>query len=254
MIKPSTGLKHALLTWNLDVRNNFISNGISLGDGDGTGGLDTINASSGLDIFKQHAFVKTLTPSGDPNRNKLVKVLSSSATQLEVPAGSFTTLAAGSDIDLLEFDVAGCFRSIFQNATIRLFNESRASDADQAEPGISICDITLNAGAFVAGEPTNGLNFGDLVGNTLRRAIDPETAAPEIMRGLPKQALAANSFRLYANNVITGASVVSVRFDGSVTGQAGGGDLIMASGNQLTMGVPVDVSEVTVEISAAAVL
>jgi hypothetical protein len=251
MISISTGLKQALLTANLSVKKNRIGTDISFGDGDGAGGQDTINATSGLDIFTPHSHIHLLTPDGDPNRNNLVKVITTSAPKIEVAAGSLTALAAGGDIDLIWFDVAGCLRSIFQNCTIKIFSQNRAATADLAEPGTSICDMTLNGNAFVAGIPLNGLNFGVMDGDYLRRVIDPETAASEVWSGDPSSSSVANSYICYANDVVTGASVSSVRFNGTVSGAGEGGDMILANGNQLTAGVQTKVSSFKFQIKAA---
>jgi hypothetical protein len=232
----------------MDVKNYYASTGISLGDGDGAGGLDTVNDASGLDAFPIHSFVKILT--NDGNNNSLVKVISSSATKLEVPSDSFTSLAAGSSVVLLRYDIGGCLRNIFRNYTIHLFAEARPASADDAEPGSPVCKITLNGASFNPGEPLNGLNFGEVEGGLLRRAIDPETGASEITRGDPLSDSVVQSARLYTNDVVTGASISAPRIDFTVTGQNGGGDIILKTGTQLSVGTPVDVTSIKIMLDS----
>lgn len=87
-----------------------------------------------------------------------------------------------------------------------------ASANDIETPGsIKLVRVTLNKGAFIAGDPTNGLTFGEPVSGVL-----PKNPA-EIWAG---EALAdgqAGWFRFYDNAVITGASTEAVRLDGRIS-------------------------------------
>lgn len=253
-IRISTALENSLMGGTFKSKREMNSITLSLGDGDGAGGLDTINDSAGgLDVFVVGSFVTILTPDPDPNRNKTVKILSSTSTKLEVAAGSFTAYAAGGTVYITEPDIAGSFASIFKNCTFHLFNEYVTASADDAEPGIPICKISLSAGAFVPGSPENGLNFGDMVDGDLRRAINPATGSSEVWAGDPTATQAANSFICYANDQITGASIVSHRFSGSVTGPVGGGDMILNPSNALSIGTLVNVGLVKVELRTVSI-
>lgn len=250
----STPLSNSLAS-DPKSKREFISSTISFGDGDGTGGRDTINdASGGLDIFVKGSFLLLLPPEPNPDRNKVVKVLSSSSTKLEVAAGTLTAMATGTLFTIQEPDIAGSFSSIFRNCTIHLFKEYRAANADLAEPGTPVCKITLNGADFTPGQPENGLNFGDIVDSILRRAIDPETGNTEIWTGDPLQEATVNSYICYANDVITGASIASYRFNGSVTGPNGGGDMTLDPTNSISVGTPVNIGTVRVELKATALL
>lgn len=253
-IEISTGLKNKLLASSSDFKEELALTTISLGDGDGTGGRDTINDSAGgLGVFTKHSWIKIVPPKPDPNRNIFAKVLSSSANQIEVAADTLTALAAGTKVFLVEFDIGGSFASIFRNSTIHFFGEDRpVAGADASEPGSPILKVTLNGSAFTPGTPENGLNFGDMVGSVLRRAIDPETTAQEIWRGNPISATQAKSCRVYTNDVITGTSVSACRFDCAVSGPGGGADCEISPSPLLTVGTPVDVTQVRVELKATA--
>jgi len=245
--KFSTGLTQAILASNPSTAEHLMANTISLGDGDGAGGLDTINDSAtGLGGFDVHDFVLVLT--GDSNNNSLVKVLSATTAKLEVPAGSFTGLVAGTVIGIIKIDFNGSIQEIFKNSVISVFSQARASDADQAEPGSSILDFTLNSDTFVAGAAENGLTMGALDGNTMKRAIDPETAATEVWKGDALATANAQSCRWYANAKVTGTSVSAIRMDGVVA--TSGGDLNMENGTNLTLGVPAEVTDVSFTVQS----
>lgn len=249
-IKLSSGFVNALQSSTPKMKRRIAQTDISLGDGDGTGGLDTINSvTTDLSIFPKHSFLSVVPPDPDPNANKYVKVLSSSTNQLEVAAGSFTAYPAGGQVFLVEYDIGGSIATIMQNSHIRLFNEAPPASANDQELGTPICEITLNGNPFQAGVPLNGLNFG-LDGLVMKRATDPETGAPEIHQGNPTVTTSANSFYWYANDLITGASISSIRIVGAVTGGSGGGDLDLKSGNNLTIGIPVQINEVRIEIDS----
>lgn len=253
-INLSTGMRQAILNSSHNTKKEYIASDISLGDGDGAGGLDTINAPAGLDVFPVGAWVQVVTPEGDPNRDKRVKVLTSSASKLEVAAGSFTAFAAGTLMRVTWHDICGSIRSLFENCVAYGFAQDRPNSADDAEPGSPIAIFTLNAAAFSAGSPENGLNFGEVDGDYMRRAIDPATGASEVWRANPISGLYMHSMRFYANNVIQGASTNSIRFDAICVDKGQTGDVILNNGPQLTVDVPVDITSVKVQVSGASVI
>ena len=243
--------RDSLGTSHPERRQYLSGTDISLGDGDGAGGLDTINASAGLDIFPAHSWIVIDTPIGDPNKGVRVKVLTSSATKLEVAAGSFTAFSAGPVVDITWYKNKGSWRQTFENFIMRGFAENRPSSADAAEPGSPVVEFTLNGGAFTPGSPLNGLNFGIRDGEYIRRAIDPETAASEVWRAVPTQTATIRSICAYSNDVVTGASVNSSRFWCTVTGPNQGGDVILTNGPTVTLDIPVDIVSVKIIIKGA---
>jgi len=243
----STGLTQEILAGIPQSTAKLMANTISMGDGDGAGGLDTINDSgNGLGVFNVHDYL--LIQSADANDNVFVKVLSATAGILEVPAGSFAAIAAGTIIGLLKFDATGTIREIFKNSIISCFSQTRPISADDAEPGSSVLDFTKDGGAFVAGESANGLNMGALDGNTMKRQIDPETGASEVQKGNALATVTAQSCRWYANDKVTGASVSAKRMDGVVA--TSGGDLNMENGTALTLGVPAEITDISFTVEA----
>jgi hypothetical protein len=244
MIRSSSGLDKLLLGSDCPVKNIIGDTGISLGDGDGGEGRDTINSVTvDLSIFTVGAFVKIVTPVGDTNRNTVVKVIQSTASKLEVAAGSFASYAAGANVYLVELDIGGSLETIYQNGTLHFFAESRQANADMAEPGTPVLKITLNGQTFTPGSPANGINVSSIVGTIMGIAIDPETSAKEIWRGTPLQVANIRSARFYANSVVTGYSEVEPRIDYTVTGELGGGDIELRNGTAIDPSIPVDIND-----------
>lgn len=245
MFNFSTGMVKALLAGDPSLNTKIMADTISTGDGDGTGGLDTINDSaSGLGSFGRHDFV--LIVSDDANNGVWTKCINVTAAKLEVPAGTLTAVAAGSIVGIFKFDAWGAMKTLYQNCVIDVFAEARPASADSAEPGAVIARFTLNGDAFVAGQSTNGLNFGYLDGTNMKRAIDPETTLSEVWRAIPTATAVANSCRIYSNDKTTGPSSTAIRMDGIVA--ASGSDLNISQGPSLTLGVPVDITDVTNQV------
>jgi hypothetical protein len=251
MFNFSTGMIKALLAGDPSISTKVMADTISAGDGDGTGGLDTINDSaSGFGSFGRHDFL--LIVSGDANDGVWTKCINASAAKLEVPAGALTAVAAGSVVGIFKFDAWGAMKTLFQNCTIDIYAEARPASADSAEPGAAIARFTLNGDAFVAGLSTNGLNFGYLDGTNMKRAIDPETSIAEVWRATPTVTAVANSCRIYANDKSSGSSTTAIRMDGVVA--TSGADLNISQGPSLTAGVPVDISDVVNQVRSGNVV
>jgi len=249
--KFSTGLTKALLAATPSVNTKIMSNTISTGDGDGTGGLDTINdTGAGLGAFDRHDYI--LIVSGDANNGVWTKCINVSTTKLEVPAGTLAAVAAGSVIGIFRFDACGSMRTVFQNCTIDLFFNAAPASADSAEPGAAVASFTLNGNPFVPGVSTNGLNFGYLDGVNMKRAIDPETGITEVWRAVPTATGIVNSCRIYSNDKVTGASTTAIRMDGVVA--TSGADLNVLQGPSITVGVPIDVSDVVNQVRSGNVI
>lgn len=251
MFNFSTGMVKALLAADPSLDTTIMADTISAGDGDGTGGLDTLNDSaSGFGSFDRHDFI--LIVSGDANNGVWTKCINVNSAKLEVPAGTLTAVAAGSIVGIFKLSAWGAMKTLYQNCTIDVYAEARPAGADSAEPGAIIASFTLNGDTFVAGTSTNGLNFGYLDGTNMKRAIDPETDLVEVWRAIPTATTIANSCRIYANDKTTGASTTAIRMDGVVA--TSGADLNITQGPSLTTGIPVDISDVIAQQRSANVV
>lgn len=241
----STGAKLALLAKTPNVDVSLIAATISFGDGDGTGGTDTINDSgSGLGVFAQDDYILVVNGT---NANTMVKAITVAAGKIEVIAGSFTTEAAGSNICLIKIST-GAFAEVFRNAVADIRSGTRPSTADLVESGTLLMKLTKDAGVFVAGTSANGLNW-EMSSTTLKRATDPETGVSEVWKGIGLVTGTPGHVRVYANDYTTGASSSAVRMDGVVS--SSGADMNITTGNSVTVDVYAEVSDVSFTVSSS---
>ena len=240
----STGMQKALLGGVPSVVESLCLNTISFGDGDGTGSTDTINDSAnGLGIFSVDDWI--LVGNGT-NANKLVKALTVAAGKVEVPAGSFTAVAATPYIFIARIK-SGSLREIMQNGIMALYDTVRPATADLAEPGTLLSKVTKNGGTFVAGTSTNGLNIAEFTGTAISRAIDPATGVAEVWKGVGLATGTARTAVWYANEYVTGASSTALRMYGTVN--TSGADVNMAGGTTVTLGVDTGVTSLSFTIA-----
>ena len=101
------------------------------------------------------------------------------------------------------------FAEAMVDGTMHVYSGAQPTTADSAETGTLLARITLASGAFVSGSAANGLEFGDASGGAVGKK------SGEIWSGVGLANGTAGWFRFYANTVVTGASSVAVRFDGS---------------------------------------
>lgn len=241
----STGAAKALLKFDPSASASYIANTISFGDGDGDGGLDTINDSvSGLATrFSVDDYVLILNPDGAED-NLLVRPVSVAAGKIEVPAGVFSASeAAGNNICLVAISF-GSLAGLMKNSVIDIYSSTRPTNADLAENGTKLIRMTKNGGAFTAGEPTNGLNLGEFSGTTLKRAIDPATGLTEVWSGEGITDGDARWGRWRDNSAVEGSSTEAIHMDGIV-----GTEFIMAAGSLIVAGVTSTVTDVNFTIA-----
>jgi len=239
MWRLSTGLRNALLERAATVPHAIAASTISFGDGDGAGGRDTINDSgSGLGSFLEKAYVTVL---GSGSNDGTYKILSVTAGTIEVAAGSLVAEAAGATVIMASAE-GGSYRGLFRNCTLKIFTGAQPSSADDAETGTELCQITLNSGAFVAGQPGNGLNFGQVASAQLHKEVD------EVWSGVNGADGTAGWFRIYDNDAVTGASTTAVRLDGAC---ATSGAQLNLTNTSLVNGVTTTIDQVNLSMPAS---
>jgi len=240
----STGLRNALLEYAANATNGITGTTISFGDGNGSGGNDTINDSgNGLGSVVAGDM---LTIIGSTSNDKTVRALNVSAGTIEVAAGSFTAEGAGAQVIIVTC-VGGSYAGIFRNGVMEIRTGPQPADPDAAETGSLLLTITLNGGAFVAGAPANGINFGQVSDGEMKKAIDPATGVAEIWSGIAVADGTAGWFRIYTNDYDDGADSTAVRLDGSVA--TSGSQLNMTSTSIIT-GVATTIDSVSLNMPA----
>lgn len=116
--------------------------------------------------------------------------------------------------------ICEAFKAAYTYCVIGIYGgASKPASADLAEAGTLLALITLNGGAFSAGNPTNGLSFGTPSNGTLPKANESWVGT-----GLPAAGAGTNAtyFRMYSNAYITGASASAIRYDGDCSTDASG--------------------------------
>jgi hypothetical protein len=114
----------------------------------------------------------------------------------------------------------GAFRDIFKQGVLEIYSGSQPANADAAETGTKLIRITAASGAFVAGAPSNGLQFAAPSSGVIAK----DSA---VWSGVGLADGTAGWWRLYDNAYVTGSSSSAIRVDGNCA--TSGGDLNMAS-------------------------
>ena len=119
---------------------------------------------------------------------------------VRLSTGAVNALAGGGAGD-------GSFKDVFANAVIVIRTGTQPATADAAESGDVLGMITVDGGAFVASEVTNGLNWDAAVAGVCAKPSDEEWAI------IPTASGTAGYGRIYANAMTTGESTTAVRMD-----------------------------------------
>lgn len=112
--------------------------------------------------------------------------------------------------------IGEAIRTSLTDCVIGIFNGTQPANADATEGSANLlCLITLNGGAFTAGQAANGLEFGAASGGVISKP------GGDVWKGTGLAAAGeggttATWFRVYANAYTTGASSSAVRYDGAI--------------------------------------
>lgn len=135
-------------------------------------------------------------------------------------AGTVFSLAAAS---------GGSLRDVMRNGKLMIYSGVQPATADAAATGTLLGEFTLDGGAWVAGEPGNGINLGVPAAGVIAK----EGTETWKMTGLANGT--AGYFRFVANPADNGAlSTVLDRIDGSI-GTTTGSDMQLVS-TAITLG------------------
>ena len=233
MLRFSTGLRNALLgtipsvtdagsqiafvngTAKItDTQSRFLSSGFRPGDV-----IEVSDSDSGTN--DGYYSVTSIASDGSD------MVVSPAPTD-EAAAAATPTIACVTSKGLLD---------IFRHATIKIYTGSQPADADTAESGSELVQITVSSGSFTKGTATNGLDFDAPASGVISKA------SGETWSGAAGAAGTAGWFRLYDNALITGASTTAIRVDGAVA--VSGGQLNMSTSIDANAPVTVDQFDLT---------
>lgn len=221
-VQLSTGLRNAQLTANSYPENLVTGVTYSFGDGTGADGADQILDSGTTLVTDGFEVGDYVTVAGSTSNNfSGLKVLAAVEASLDVPAGSFTTEAAGDQVILGSGTNGGSLDEQLRNGVIEIYTGTQPATADLAESGTKLLRITISSGAFTPGTATNGLNLA-----TAASGVSSKESS-EVWSGVGLAAGTAGWFRYYDNSYTTGASTTAKRLDG-VCG-VGTGQLQMSS-------------------------
>ena len=204
-LKLSTGLRNSLL-------GNAYLKGTSLAYVDGAAGNDYITDSENRFLtagFKVGDLFST-TGSTTANNNLTDEpILAVAAGKLEFATGQVNTpedFIADTDIT---GDNEGSLHELFKDSIIHIYSGSQPADADSAETGTKLLEITVGSGAFTPGSPTNGLEILAPISGKIGKKAGETWSGVGIADGT------AGWFRLYDNLEHTGAVKSAVRLDGN---------------------------------------
>lgn len=127
---------------------------------------------------------------------------------------------------------------------IKIFSGPQPTTADAAEQGTLLAEITVDAGAWTAGSPTNGLEFGTPASGTVGKAT------AETWRALGVAAGTAGWFRFVANATDAGGSSTTLaRIDGTCGVSGSGADAIFSTVN-VVIGQPITCDQFNITLPA----
>ncbi len=218
----STGVRNGMLTKNSYPKNVVTGITYSFGDGTGADSADQILDSGNGFVTDGYEAGDYVTIAGSTSNNVAgLKTSLVVAGAMDVPAGSFTTEAAGDQVVVAAGSEGGSLDEMFRNCVIEVYTGSQPATADLAESGTKLLRITIGSGAFTPGTGTNGLNLATAVDGVASKE------SGEVWSGAGLDGGTAGWFRCYTNAYVTGASTTAERFDG-VCG-VGTGELRMSS-------------------------
>ena len=203
-LKLSTGLRNAILGDVATITATTISADEDAGSyyiKDSANGLFSAGFCAG-DTITISGFT------GTPANNQITTVISvaTDGSQMEIE-GTLVDDAAGESVTITACQKG--WKDLFKYSVIRVYEGSAPSDADAAETGTLLLEITKDGGAFTAGQSTNGFEFDAIASGVLSKKSDTHKD-DGITDGT------AGYYRHYNNQFVTGASTSAIRMQGTV--------------------------------------
>ena len=128
---------------------------------------------------------------------------------------------------------ASGYKELFTNGIIYIYAGPQPINADGAVQGLLLGKVTVNAGAFTPGSPTNGINFGVPANGVIAKSVS------EVWQMVGIAAGTAGWFRLMGNAADDlGPSTILSRMDGAIANS--GGDLNLST-LSVVVGTPITI-------------
>lgn len=237
--RVSTKVRDDMLGYK--ARCNKLMTDTSIAFVDGGAGNDSItDTNSGLAGFEVGDMI---TVEGSTSNDGTYTILSVAAGTIEVPTASLTDEIAGDQV-ILGSARGGSLVDQFRNATMKIYTGSQPASADDTESGTELIQITISSGAFVAGSAANGINFGQVASGELHKGYScADGSTEEVWSGVASATGTAGWFRVYDNDLTTGASLVKPRLDGSIA--TSGSQMNMAN-TSITSGATTTIDDVDI--------
>jgi hypothetical protein len=216
--KFSTGFANALLSDRATGISFLQGVALALVDG-GDGVVDTITHSGNGFVSAgfqpgMRLFLKGADTADNDTAVSLVSPSAVVAGTMTIPTATVDTAETFLATTTLIGMKGGSYADVLMNGTLHLYSGSQPADADAAETGTKLMEITAASGAFVSGAGDNGLQFELTASDG-----ELEKLATQVWSGVGLAAAGngtvAGWWRVYANTVVTGSSTSAIRIDGS---------------------------------------
>jgi len=222
-IKLSTGLRQALLGNTAARSTVVVYTATTIAAVDGGGSADTFTDSANGFVTEGFAVgdsIMTFGWTGDNAGSYGPFVLTGvAAGTLTVATGSIIASDAAGESIIVVAMKGGSWRDLFKDGILDIYSGTMPVSADAAETGTKLVSITVSSGAFTAGQPANGLEFGAPSAGVISK--DSATWS-----GVGLANGEAGYFVFYDNAYTAGSSTTAIRFMGTCSETSG--DLLMS--------------------------
>jgi hypothetical protein len=242
-LKLSTGLRNKMLGLQASVVASF--QGATGAFVDGGAGADTITDSGTGFITAGFApgqvlFCLGATTAANDTAVTGAVLAGVAAGTLTLATGIVDTAEAFAAATIICAAEGGSLKDILRDGVLRIYSGAQPTSPDAAINGTLLLEITVAAGAFVAGAFDNGLEFGDAADGQISKA------SGETWQDQGLSAGTAGWFRFCANATDAGAASTTLpRIDGSVG--TSGADLNMSS-TSVTVGATYTIDDFTLTL------
>lgn len=194
-----------------------------------TGSPDSFTDSGSGFVTAGFAVGDTVMVSGFATaaNNGIFTITSVAAGTIEISETTVVNESAGALNIKVQCIAGGSLKDIFKDGILRLYSGTAPATADATATGSVLLEVTVASGAWVAGTPTNGLEFGTAASGVIAKSS-------AVWSGVGLVTDDAGYFRLYANATdATTTSTTLPRIQGTVG--TSGADLNMSS-RRITLG------------------